>query len=217
MPPKRSAKRESGPTESPRPLQTPGLDARRSRADPRDRSPAGPRPQAAVGRAAAVREITGPMYVDTEKGQFVDRAPPSEPAITRRQLESEYARLLRAFDDAEENPGSFSSQGCRNCAGCMFCVDCAACYRCTHCAQCRDSSHLTHCRDCTACYDSAYCVRCESCTGSSYLVLCRSCSDCTYCFGCVGLTKKDFHILNVQYSKTEYFRIVKALRMEMGL
>ncbi len=174
-------------------------------------------PKRSARRESVVREITGSMYVDTEKGQYVDRASPPQPILTRRQLESEYGRLLRAYGEAKENSGSFSCQGCRNCASCMFCIECTACYRCTHCEQCGDSSHLTHCRDCTGCHDSAYCVRCESCTGSSYLVLCRSCSDCTYCFGCVGLAKKDFHILNVQYTKTEYFRIVKALRAEMGL
>ncbi len=32
----------------------------------------------------------------------------------------------------------------------------------------------------------------------------------------MGLQKKDFHILNVKYTRNEYFRIVKALREEMG-
>ncbi len=167
--------------------------------------------------APAVREITGPMYVDTERGQFVDRSRTGEPVLTARQFEAEHARLVREFGEAEENPGSLSCHGCRHCSSCMFCEECEACYRCTHCARCLDSSHLTHCHDCKGCHESAYCVRCESCIGSSYLVLCRSCSDCTYCFGCVGLAKKDFHILNVSYTKTEYFRIMKALRAEMRL
>jgi hypothetical protein len=169
-----------------------------------------------IARTPAVREITGSMYVDTERGQYLDRSTPAQPTLTRRQVESEYGRLLRAFEEGENNPGSFSSQGCRSCSSCMFCVDCVACYRCTHCTQCRDSSHLTHCSDCTGCHDSAYCERCESSSGSSYLFLCRSCSDCTYCFGCVGLAKKDFHILNVPYTKTQYFRMLKELRPEMG-
>jgi hypothetical protein len=194
MPPRRSGKREPDPGEK--------------RPDPRRPGTAG---------TAAVRELKGSMYVDTEKGQFLDRSTPLRPTLGRRQFETEYARLLRAFGDGQENLGSFSCQGCRSCAGCMFCVDCEACHRCTHCTGCRDCAHLTHCQDCTGCYDSAYCVRCESCTGSSYLVLCRSCADCTYCIGCVGLVRKDFHILNVQYSRTEYFRIVKSLREEMGL
>ena len=57
----------------------------------------------------------------------------------------------------------------------------------------------------------------ENCTGSSYLVMCKSCSDSTYCFGCVGLMKKEFYILNVQYSKQEYFAIIKTLRKDLGV
>jgi hypothetical protein len=71
--------------------------------------------------------------------------------------------------------------------------------------------------DCTALHDCAYCVRSDRCTRSNYVVLCTSCSECTYCFGCVGLSKVDFHILNVKYTRSEYFRIVKLLEEEMGI
>ncbi len=164
-----------------------------------------------------MREIRGSMYVDTEKGVFRAPAPAEEPVMSRREFEAELQRLLRRHAEAGENPGSFSCTGCRQCAGCMFCVDCQGCYRCTHCTRCQDSSHCTHCEDCRSCHGCAYCVRSTGCTGSSYLVLCQSCSDCTYCFGCVGLQKKDFHILNVKYTRTEYFRMVKALRAALGV
>jgi uncharacterized metal-binding protein len=71
--------------------------------------------------------------------------------------------------------------------------------------------------DCVGCHDCAYCVRTENGTRSNYLVLSRNCSECSYCFGCVGLSKKDFHILNVKHSRSEYFRIVKSLQAELGL
>jgi len=35
--------------------------------------------------------------------------------------------------------------------------------------------------------------------------------DCTYCFGCVGLVKKEFQILNVRYSRKDYFEITAEL------
>jgi hypothetical protein len=44
-----------------------------------------------------------------------------------------------------------------------------------------------------------------------------ACADCTYCFGCVGLVKKEFHILNVPYPRTQYFEIVKRLTAELGI
>ncbi len=166
----------------------------------------------------AVREIAGRgrMAIDTEKGIF-RTVEPAAPAMSARQFEAERQRLLREFGEDAGNPGSFSCQGCRQCANCMFCVDCAGCYHCTHCTRCQDCSHCTHAEDCRGCHGCAYCVRSSNCSGSSYLTLCHACSDCTYCLGCVGLQKKDFHILNVKYGKTEYFRILKALQAELRL
>ena len=62
------------------------------------------------------------------------------------------------------------------------------------------------------CHDCSHCEDSEACTGSAYLVQCSSCIDCTYCYGCVGLAKKEFHLLNVAYSRTEYFALLKSLR-----
>ena len=49
------------------------------------------------------------------------------------------------------------------------------------------------------------------------VVLSRNLQDCNYCFGCVGLSKKDFHILNVPFPRTEYFKQVKRLREALGV
>ncbi|HEU4385342.1 MAG TPA: caib/baif family protein [Anaeromyxobacteraceae bacterium] len=179
--------------------------------------PVPPRAPAALARAAS----PAPTVVGRGGLALASRPPahrePEPPVMTRRQFEAEYQRLRRAFGDSAENPGSFRCQRCRSCANCMFCEHCEGCYRCTHCTRCQDASHLTHCTDCQNCHGSSYCVGCSNCVGSSYLTLCHACADCTYCFGCVGLSKKDFHILNVAYARNEYFRIVKALAAEMRL
>jgi hypothetical protein len=60
-------------------------------------------------------------------------------------------------------------------------------------------------------------VQSENCTSSAYVVLSRNLQDCNYCFGCVGLAKKDFHILNVPFPRTEYFKVVGRLKKELGL
>jgi len=166
--------------------------------------------------AHGVREVSGPMFIDTERGTFEDRRP-APAALSRRDFEAELDKLVRAHARQEENPGSISCTGCRRCRSCMFCNGCEDCTRCTHSTRCRGSSNLTHCVDCAGLYDCAYCVQSEGCARSNYLVLCRSCSECTYCFGCVGLVKADFHILNVKYTRSEYFRIVKALEEELGI
>jgi hypothetical protein len=175
-------------------------------------------PRTEIAPAPPVRTVSASGFYDTSRGVAPQRAaPPAPPVMSRRQFEQELQRLMREFAQGEENPGSVSCTGCRQCVSCMFCRDCEECYRCTHSDGCRSSSHLTHCSGCTGCHDCAYCVQSENCTRSSYLVLSRSCSECTYCFGCVGLAKKDFHVLNVKYGRTEYFRIVAGLKKELGL
>ncbi|HSN90423.1 MAG TPA: caib/baif family protein [Anaeromyxobacteraceae bacterium] len=173
---------------------------------------------AEIAPAPGVRAVSSSGFYDTSRGVAPKpAAPPPPPVMSRRQFEQELQRLMREFAQGEENPGSVSCTDCRQCVSCMFCRDCEECYRCTHSVGCRSSSHLTHCTGCTGCHDCAYCEQSENCTRSSYLVLSRSCSECTYCFGCVGLAKKDFHVLNVKYGRTEYFRIVAGLRKELGL
>jgi hypothetical protein len=190
------------------------------REPPRDRDAArrvtAPR-EPAVTPPPGVRVVSGPMFIDTAAGTFQDLRPPPPPALSRREFEAELQRLLRAYAAEDGNPGSMRCEGCRRCVSCMFCTDCEECYRCTHSKGCTGSTHLTHCTSCTGCHDCAYCVSSESCTRSNYLVLCRSCSECSYCFGCVGLAKQDFHILNVKYTRSEYFRIVKSLQAELGI
>lgn len=192
-------------------------------------SPRGPPPRRDEGRRvldpgsaivaprSGVRQVTGPMFIDTAAGTFQDLRPPPPPAMSRREFEAELQRLLRAYASEEENPGSVQCESCRRAVSCMFCTDCEECYRCTHSKGCRSSTHLTHCTDCVGCHDCAYCVASENCTRSNYLVSCRACSECSYCFGCVGLAKQDFHILNVKYTRSEYFRIVRSLEKELGL
>jgi len=177
-----------------------------------------PRPPEARPAPAApgVRVIRAPMFIDTERGTFEDRRPAAA-VLSRRDFEAELDRLVRAHARQEDNPGSISCKGCRRSSSCMFCTECEDCTRCTHCLRCRGSSNLTHCVDCSGLHDCAYCVQSEGCAHCNYLVRCRSCSECTYCFGCVGLVKVDFHILNVKYTRSEYFRIVKGLEEELGI
>lgn len=133
------------------------------------------------------------------------------------EYERALAKLKKAHAAQGDNPGSYRCSGCKACAGCIFCRDCDACYKCTYCHQCSGCSHCSHSIDCDACHGSSYSIACANCTGSTYLINCHACSDCTYCFGCVGLIKQEFHILNVQYTREEYFRITRRLSAELGL
>ena len=53
-----------------------------------------------------------------------------------------------------------------------------------------------------------FAVYCADCSDSQYLDQCYNCSNC---FGCVGLKRKKYCILNKQYSKEEYEKILKKL------
>ena len=57
----------------------------------------------------------------------------------------------------------------------------------------------------------------EHCANSAYVYFSRNLSDCTYCFGCVGITKKDFCILNQQFSRQDYFELTNRLKRELGV
>jgi hypothetical protein len=131
--------------------------------------------------------------------------------MNRSEFDAELARLQRAFGAAEQNLGSFRSERCTGSVHCMFCEDCRNCYRCTHCKSCEATTGSGHCLRCVGCHDCSHCEDTIACTHSAYLVRCSFCTDSNYCFGCVGLAKKEFHILNRPYARSEYFAMVKAL------
>ncbi len=131
--------------------------------------------------------------------------------MNRTEFQAELQRLQRELGAGQENAGSFQSASCEGCLRCMFCSACRNCYRCTHCRDCEALTGSSHCLRCTSCHDCSHCEDAEACTASAYLVHCFNCNECTYCYGCVGLSKKEFHILNVPYSRTEYFKLVKQL------
>ncbi len=132
-----------------------------------------------------------------------------------REFLSELAELRRTQEEAGVNPGCVEIEGCTGCSNCVFCRDCVRCHRLRYSTGCRDSYDLTHCTRCTSCYASNFATDCHQCVSCSHVVLCTSCADCDYCFGCVGLKGKDFHILNKKHSRSDFFRITKALSEEV--
>jgi hypothetical protein len=132
--------------------------------------------------------------------------------MNRSEFDAELARLVRELGVATQNPGSFRSESCTGSMHCMFCKDCRNCFRCTHCESCDATTGSGHCVRCVGCHDCSHCEDAIGCTHSAYLLRCSFCTDCNYCFGCVGLAKKEFHILNQAYSRSEYFALLKDLR-----
>ena len=56
---------------------------------------------------------------------------------------------------------------------------------------------------------------CNSCITSQNLTYCDSCQSCVDCFGCIGLRNKKYTILNKQYSKGDYQKLVKKIVAHM--
>lgn len=68
-----------------------------------------------------------------------------------------------------------------------------------------DSIFVEHCYNCRNCYYS---------TGLTGCLFCYDCKGCTDCFMCVNLRQKKYCILNKQYTKEEYEKIIKSYRLD---
>jgi hypothetical protein len=63
------------------------------------------------------------------------------------------------------------------------------------------------------CQNIKFCFECwPAMQDSEYCITCHSCSDC---FGCVGLRSKQYCILNKQYTKEEYEKLVEKIKKHM--
>ncbi len=134
-----------------------------------------------------------------------------------RQFKKRLQQLEKEFADDAANTAGHQLKNCERCTHCVFCDGCVRCYRCNHCTDCESSSHLTHCVRSKSCHHTANSIDCTACTSSAFLVMCSDMTECNYCFGCVGLARKDFHILNEPYGRSEYFKIVKTLKKQLGI
>lgn len=92
-----------------------------------------------------------------------------------------------------------------NCNECKDSWDCTQSNKLEHCAESLDSNDCYNCyraEDSTRCYDSMFLTKC---------------TDCHDCFMCVNLSNAKYCILNVQYTKEEYFEKLIGLKKELGL
>lgn len=124
---------------------------------------------------------------------------------------------------------------CENCAGdglrsCKNCHHCFDCFSNEDVAYCAITSRAKDMRDNdTGGYDSELCmelissglqnVRCSFCTNlwgnCSDVYYCEVMMGCSHCFGCCGLRHQQYCILNKQYTKEEYERLVPKIIEKM--
>lgn len=116
-----------------------------------------------------------------------------------------------------DDPGerNFRCVDCRACYDCRFCVRCTSSQECTYCEECWECTGCTQCRRCVGCEGSSYCEDSRDCQSSRYLTLCVDCEDCVHCLACVGLTGAEFHVLNEELPRREYFELLKKVQAEL--
>ena len=69
---------------------------------------------------------------------------------------------------------------------------------------------LYECIDSQNCYQCQYGMLLKDCTDCLY---CYDCRGCSYCFLSVNLRNKQYHILNISYTKEEYFKKLNEYRL----
>jgi len=137
--------------------------------------------------------------------------------LSKRDFERALQALAKEANASKENPGSYKSEDCTRCFDCMFTTSSTDCFSCTYCSNCLTCSDCTHTHGCTNVHASSYCVNSTNCYKSSYVIMSSNCYECVFCFGCVGLVKKEFHILNQQFPRKTYFKLVKQLKEAFGI
>ncbi len=110
----------------------------------------------------------------------------------------------------------------KNCFHCFDTRDAEDCRYCTFFFTGRDCMDFFSWGDAELCYEisgggedhyqCAFTVMSYGCKDSYYLNMCINCKDC---FACVGLKNKQYYILNRQYSKEEYEKLVPKLVEKM--
>ncbi|MBN2086798.1 hypothetical protein JW758_00455 [Candidatus Peregrinibacteria bacterium] len=101
------------------------------------------------------------------------------------------------MEDAENDVHVYRSPKTNNCVDCTGLLNGELSYEVCQCTDCNNIRFALFCSDCS---DSAYIDQCFN---------------CIHCFGCVGLKRKKFCILNKQYSKEEYAKIMPKLKEKM--
>ncbi len=92
-----------------------------------------------------------------------------------------------------------------------------------NCRYCYTANRPTECFDITFAINNEYCYHILTCGGSNNLISCHLVMDSSfsfysefsnnieYCFGCIGIRNKQYCILNKQYSKEEYEKLMPQI------
>ncbi len=106
----------------------------------------------------------------------------------------------------------------KNCEDCLYCATADSFKDSLDCNFCGLRAHAQAelCYQCLAVGPSYRLMSCQTCQhDNAYLSYCDNCYGCKNCFGCVGLKQKQYCILNKQYGKEEYEKVVARIITHM--
>lgn len=143
-----------------------------------------------------------------------------------KELKSKAESYIRSTGHRAEhliNVENCSGDYLLNSKNCRCCYYGHALEDCGYLAHCNSSkncwfgtsffSELTYCS--TGAYNYNQLFSYVNQEGENCLYTANSFNHCAYCFGCVGLLKKSYCILNREYSKEEYFSLVRRIAAQM--
>jgi len=118
---------------------------------------------------------------------------------THRVHDLKNCYMVFRASDCEDSLYIYTALGIKNCVDCFNVNYSELCYECI---------------DCNKCYKTLFSQESNECRDSFFLYSCRNCSNCV---SCVNLINKQFCIFNEQYSKEEYSRRLKELKLNTVL
>ncbi len=132
---------------------------------------------------------------------------PKRPVISENSVNSPYGNYIHhskncymCFDAAHDEDCAYLYDSFYN----KFCFDMTYSSRYSEFTyQAIESARLNNC---------AYALECNTAQDSAYII---NCNDVRNCFGCVGLRRKEYCILNRQFSQEEYERILPVMKKEV--
>jgi hypothetical protein len=163
------------------------------------------------------RQLTKETYLEEIKKYR--NFPPEKVFSILEELKNKYPLTQSA---AERNINSPYGNYVYDCKNCYMCFDTGRSENCSYLfdsGDCKNSLDMTYSYkgcdnsyqivDSTKIYNSVFIVNSESCQDSAYLFNCKGVKNS---LGCVGLQYKEYCILNRQFSKEEYNRIVPEIK-----
>jgi len=146
------------------------------------------------------------------------------PSLFKEFAEIKSKSILKATHNIGcENVTGGDLRDCKNALNCFNCValeDCCNCFLHSAGRSCSDVSYswnnIELCREGITIGEKSYKVHFAiDCWGLKNSLYCDSVINSSNCFGCIGLSRKEYCILNKQYSPNEYEKLLPQILDEM--